>query len=191
MKTIRSFVRSGLLAGACLMSSAALAGPFADAATGAEAKATEDPVAAMEAAQNAFADFAESLRFTIANTTFIGEPAAGFGMITPREAKFKPGEPLVVYAEPVGLHWKEGGRGYQSQFTVDVDLLSPDGKVLGGQKDFGKFGFDSEIRNQEIMSTLTLNLDGVPPGDYVVRYTFHDVVSGASADTELPFTVAE
>ena len=37
MKTIRSFVRFGLLAGACLMSSAALAGPFADAAAGAEA----------------------------------------------------------------------------------------------------------------------------------------------------------
>ena len=165
------------------------AGEFADRAAAAEALAADDVQQAAMAARAAYSDFMRSLPFTVINAVFVAEKPEGFGMVTAREPVFGAGEPLVVYCEPVGLKWVEGGRGYTSSFVVDVNLLGTDGTILGGQEKFGTFGFDSTFPNQEINTNLTLNVDGIAPGDYLVRYIFTDENSGEKAEVELPFTI--
>lgn len=170
---------------------AAQAGPFADAAAKAEEAAASDAPGAAGAARAAVAEFVSTLPFAMANAVFLAGPAAGFGMYDAREASFKAGEPLVSYAEVVGLKWVAGGRGFTSAFNVDLELLDAAGEVLGAQKEFGKFTFDSRQPLQEVFTTLTLNADGITAGDYVVRYTFNDVNSGATTTLEQAFKIVE
>lgn len=169
-----------------------MAGAFTDAAAKVEAQAATDVPGAAIAAHEAYADFMTAQKFQMINATFVtGEPE-GFGMYDRRQdAIFKPGEPLTIYCEPVGLAWRKGGRGFQSLFTVDFEVLDTAGKVLGGQKEFGRFGFDSAVRNQEILTRLTLNVDGIEPGDYVLRYIFNDQVSGNQTALDMPFTAVK
>ena len=47
----------------------------------------------------------------------------------------------------------------------------------------------SRDRNHEVMTTLTLNLSGAKPGDYVLGVTYHDKTTGKSASFDLPFKV--
>lgn len=119
--------------------------------------------------------------------------AQGFGVYQARDgATFKGGEPLVVYAEPVGYAWKDNGDGtYSFGFNVDLLLKSSKGEIVGGQENFQKLELTSRSRNREFMLTLTLNIDGAPAGDYIVEYRTRDIHSDKSAVISLPFTVKD
>lgn len=169
----------------------AIAGDFRNAAAAAEDLTATDTQEAAEAARVAYADFNSSLPFAVVYAIFVAKPADGYGMYTERPSTFKPGEPLLVYCEPIGLDWKEGGRGFQSAITVDFEITDSSGKVLAGQKKFGSFKFDSAVRNQEIMVNLTMEVDGAAPGDYQLIYTFTDENSGETAELPMPFAIAD
>lgn len=119
--------------------------------------------------------------------------AQGFGVYQARaNAIFKSGEPLIVYAEPVGYAWKDNSDGtYSFGFNVDLLLKSSKGEIVGGQENFQTLELTSRSRNREFMLTLTLNIDGAPAGDYVVEYRTRDIHSAKSAVISLPFTVAD
>ncbi|WP_146215513.1 hypothetical protein [Hoeflea marina] len=168
----------------------AIAGDFADAAAVAEDLVATDTQQAAEAARIAYADFTGSLPFALVSAFFVTEPAEGYGMYTEHAGSFKPGQPILLYCEPIGLGWKEGGRGFQSAITVDFEITDSAGQVLGGQKKFGSFKFDSAVRNQEIMINLTMNVDGAEAGDYQLIYTFTDENSGETAVLPMPFSIA-
>lgn len=54
----------------------------------------------------------EQTPLTVRHATFVTDRPIGFGMYTKRPNDiFKPGEKLVVYAEPVGYGWKDAGNG--------------------------------------------------------------------------------
>ncbi len=123
----------------------------------------------------------------------VAAPPAGFGLYEPHPtATFAPGEPIVAYAEPVGFGYSQPAPGLW-QFGFDVDLLikTADGQILGGQEGFERLALTSRTRNREFMLTLTLDLDGAPPGDYVVQYTLNDIASDKSGQFSLPFTIAD
>jgi hypothetical protein len=124
---------------------------------------------------------------------FVSEHPDGFGMYTARSSNtFKPGEPLVTYAEPVGYGWKEIGKDmYEFGFAVDFLVKRPDGSILGGKQDFAKLVKQSHVRNREFMLTLTLDVNGADPGDYVLEYKLHDIASTKSTSFELPFKIAK
>ncbi|MCZ4092866.1 hypothetical protein O3W52_23210 [Ensifer psoraleae] len=73
---------------------------------------------------------------------------------------------------------------------MDFDILNPKGEVLASQKAFGDFTFTGYLRNQEIYSTLTIDVTGAPAGDYVLRFHFNDINSGKSATVDQPFKIA-
>ncbi|WP_372423961.1 hypothetical protein [Salinarimonas chemoclinalis] len=126
-------------------------------------------------------------------TTFVADAPQGYGVYTARETNvFAPGEPLVVYAEPVGYAWEEIGDG-RFRFGFDVDLLikTPDGTIVGGRENFQRLALESRARNREFMLTLTLTLDGIRPGDYVLEYRTRDIASDEAGTISLPFTIAE
>lgn len=182
-----------LAVAAGLWGSASQAGPLVEAATKAEQLATSgNPVGAYGAMRDAFGIFAATLPFTIGKAAFVAEPPEGYGMYTPRPTStYKPGEPLISYVEPVGLSWRpiEGGR-MEAQFTVDLELLNNKGDTLAEQKAFGSFTFRGFVRNQEVFAKLTLNVEGPPAGDYVLRYRFRDALSGAVALSDQKFSIA-
>jgi len=122
---------------------------------------------------------------------FVSAPPAAFGMYTQRpDSPFKPGEKLIVYAEPVAYGWKDKGDG-TSDFGFDVDLAvkSADGAVLSEQKGFSHLVLNSHAKNREFMLTLTLDLTGADPGQYILEYTIHDIASDKTALIDLPFTM--
>jgi hypothetical protein len=61
--------------------------------------------------------------------------------------------------------------------------------VLGGQKAFQTVELTSHYKNREFFVSLTLTLNGVAPGDYLLAYTLHDTVSGQTTRVEQPFTI--
>jgi hypothetical protein len=129
---------------------------------------------------------------TIRRALFIeGEPH-GFGLYQERSTKeFKPGEKIVVYAEPVGYGWKDAGQGmFELGFVVDFLIKSKDGEVLAGKENFMRIVTESHTRNMEFMVVLTLNMSSAPAGDYVVEYKLHDIASDKSATFEMPFKIA-
>jgi hypothetical protein len=123
---------------------------------------------------------------------FIKEPPRGFGVYQPRASNvFRPGEPLIVYVEPVGIGWKAEGGINRMLMVTDFDVRTRDGKILGGQKEFGKFEFNSREPQHEIMTHLTITVNGAPPASYVLTATYRDLISGKSATLELPFEIRQ
>lgn len=123
----------------------------------------------------------------------VAAPPAGFGLYEPHPTGvFAPGEPIIAYAEPVGFGYSEQAPGlWQLGFDVDLLVKTADGQILGGQEGFERLALTSRTRNREFMLTLTLDLDGAPPGDYVVQYTLNDIASDKSGQFSLPFTIAD
>lgn len=148
---------------------------------------------AVDKAESAVVDAWNATPIIFRRTVFVSEPPQGYGIFKEREnAVFKPGEPLVVYAEPVGYAWKDNGDGtYSFGFNVDLVLKTAAGEVVAEQKDFQRLELTSRARNREFMLSLTLSIDGAPPGDYVVEYVTRDLGSDKAGTISLPFSVVE
>ncbi|WP_244616122.1 hypothetical protein [Rhizobium sp. RU20A] len=181
-------------AAAAFLAGPVLAGPLADAAKKAEEQAAAgDVLGAHETLREAVSVFSANLPFTIGKAVFVTSDPKGYAMYTPKDAPvFKAGESLVSYVEPIGLTWKPAATAGQieTHFTVDFDILNPEGQVLASQKAFGDFTFTGYVRNQEIYSTLTIDVSGAPAGDYVVRYHFNDINGNRTASVDQKFTIA-
>ncbi|MCA1493908.1 hypothetical protein [Sinorhizobium alkalisoli] len=181
------------LATAASIGASAEAGPLSDAAARAENQAnTGDTAAAWETLRQAVGDFSQTLPFAIGKAVFVTAAPAGYAMYEPKQdATFKTGEKLVSYVEPLGLTWKKSGdEKVETRFTVDLDILNPDGDVLASRKAFGDFTFTGYMRNQEIYATLTVDISSAPAGDYVLRYRFNDINSGETATVDQKFQIA-
>jgi len=174
-----------------ILSGQALGGPLQDKA--AEAEAALDAGRGAEAVTLMRSALFEAWRhapLAIPVATFVAAPADGFGIYTARpDNVFPEGETLRIYLEPVGFDWTEKDGLFTSLLTVDFDLATPDGKVLAGQKGFGRFDFRSHVPNTEYMANLTLNVSGAPVGDYVLVLTVNDETGGGSAKVEMPFAI--
>lgn len=145
-------------------------------------------LAAVETLREAVRKAALSGPLVFRHALFTAEAAKGFGIYNPRKDNvFKRGEPLLAYVEPVGFGWRPEGDLYTALLTADYEIRSPQGQILAGQREFGRFAFTSRDQNHEVMTTLTLNLSGAKPGDYVLGITFHDKTTGKSANFDLPF----
>ncbi|MGJ3262437.1 MAG: hypothetical protein ACFE0R_04300 [Salinarimonas sp.] len=153
------------------------------------AAATLDDLAKAEAALVAVW---QEVPLSFRTTTFVTGSPVGFGVYEARETSvFAPGEPLVVYAEPVGYLWGEAGDGrYTFGFDVDLLIKRPDGSIVGGRESFQRLELTSRARNREFMLTLTLTLDGIAPGDYLLEYRTRDIASDKAGTISLPFTIA-
>lgn len=156
-------------------------------------KATAQSIEAIEAAEDAVVQAWEQTPLAFRTAIIADTPPEGFGIYIERaHNEFAPGEPVVIYAEPIGYAWHENDDGtYTFGFDVDLLLKTPDGHVVGGQENFQHLELTSRARNREFMLTLTLTVDGAPPGDYVVEYTTRDIASDKAGVISLPFSIVE
>jgi hypothetical protein len=147
-------------------------------------------LAALDQAEAALVAAWNATPLAFRHALFVNE-AKGFGIYVERPNVFKPGEPLLAYAEPVGYAWKDNGDGtYSFGFDIDLFVKNSAGEVVGSQEKFQQLKLSSHSRNREFMVTLTLTFDGAPAGDYVVEYRAHDLNSDKVGTISLPFTIA-
>lgn len=167
------------------------AGTIAD--KGAEAESlldAGDSVGAVEALDQAMEEIWQRSPLVFRKAMFVND-ASGFGLYQPRESSvFKPGEPLVVYAEPIGFAYGQNAvGGTEISLITDFALTDPDGKQLFAKEDFLPVNLPVRYHNREFQMKLTVNLTGLPAGSYIAKFHVRDRNSDKAGDFDLPFEV--
>lgn len=149
------------------------------------------PLQQLDTLQKAVTDAWERMPLTTRRAIFVSSKPLSYGSWVQRPSSvFKPGEEFLVYVEPVGYAWKPNGDSFDFGIAGDLILKSPDGKVLGGQENFIRADFSSRTKMQELMLNITVSLDGIDPGSYVMKFKIRDVQSDKATTIALPFTLA-
>jgi hypothetical protein len=150
-------------------------------------------LARINALQDAVADAWQRMPLTERRVVFVAASPEGYGVYEERKSTvFKAGEKLITYVEPIGYTWTANADGtYTYGVAVDFLVKRSDGKVLGGQEKFLKFTRRSRVRNQELMLVLSLSLDGIKPGEYMVEYKLYDNQSSKESRFMQNFTIQQ
>lgn len=146
----------------------------------------------LDAAENAVVDLWTRLPFSTRRVMFVTQKSQSFGVYDQRPTSvFAAGEALITYIEPVGYKWGSSAPGsFRFGMTVDFEVLTSEGEVLGGKKEFQSVEFNSHYQNREIFLTLTATINGLTPGNYVLAYVVHDKFGeGATLRTKQPFSI--
>lgn len=167
---------------------------FATALLGGVASAEDMPVLSADfaAAQTASAVAWQQQPLAFTAAKFIALPADSYGSYTPLEiAEFQSGDPLTVYAEPVGFSYKKMADKYTIDLSVDFELRNTTGQVLASQDGFTALHSESFNQIREYQTSLSFNLQGLQAGEYVLKVQFNDENSEKSGSFELPFAMIE
>lgn len=174
---------------------AAGAGEIADKAAEAEAMlASGDDLGAVTAAREAFAvAWNSTAGLSFGETLLLAEPAAGYGIYNPRESEsFKIGEPVLIYAEPIGFAHGSAGEGlYAIGFFVDLKVSTEAGEVLGELQNLTELDLASRYPNREFQANLTYDLEGLTPGRYVLTTTLRDKYSAKIGSFDTTIEIVE
>jgi hypothetical protein len=85
-------------------------------------------MAAIDSARTAAVEALKGAPLGFRRILFVADTPGGFAIYDPRpDNVFKPGEPLIVYTEPVGIAWQQAGDKVSSKLVVDFELRSPEG----------------------------------------------------------------
>lgn len=148
--------------------------------------------AAVDALETALDAVWKASPLTFRKAVFVTATPTGFGAYLPRkDAVFTPGEPLLVYAEPIGFAWKADGDGYACDLVMDVALRDDKGAVIFEKREMGRMALKSRARNHEFMMKLDLAIRGLPAGSYGLDGIVRDEVSQKWGKFSLAFEVKE
>ena len=156
-----------------------------------EALQINDTRKALVAAHRSMLLLTQQDKFHIRTSKLIASSSNGWGTYTERKNnEYNVGEKIRVYVEPGSFKYKRGAEGsFNFGFTVDFFLTQPDGNILGGQEKFGDFPFESQRPNTEISLNLSINLSGVPTGNYFLKIVVHDKISKESGFVNIPIVI--
>lgn len=148
-------------------------------------------VAAITLMRSALIEAWKAAPLSIETAHFVTQPAEGYGIFNVRsDAVFASNEELLIYLEPVGFTWVQENGIYRSHLAADFELMSPGGKILAGQEDFGEFRFASMAHNTEYMANLTLSITGAPKDQYILKVTLRDLLNNnQQASVRMPFEI--
>ncbi len=134
------------------------------------------PLESVAELRKAIAHVWNRMPLTIKEAVLVSEKAPGYGMAEPRpDNVYKSGDPVLIYVEPAGYRFAQAGDGLNFRIACDLTLLSKEGKVLGGQRDFGQWTMNCGEPMFEFFMNLTITLDNIPPGEYGLEVTFRDL----------------
>ncbi len=103
-------------------------------------------------------------------------------MVMPLPSRvYLPGQPLAFYFEVYHLLLNESG---QTQFKIDYRIASMDGQQKQEQGEAGTLSTST----RETQHAASLDLDGLPSGDYVLTVTVTDLVGKHEKSTVARFT---
>ncbi|GAA0778894.1 hypothetical protein E1180_19405 [Roseibium denhamense] len=160
------------------------------AAAQAQTASVAEPAAAFSSARSAYVEAWESSGLAFAKALLTETKSNGFGQYSPRaDADFAAGDPLYVYAEPVGYAFAQTGTGQSYQLTASYKLLNGSGQVLAEQQNFAEFSGSGRSLQLQLSAGLSFEFSGLPGGEYQLETMFTDTVGQQSASFTLPFTV--
>jgi hypothetical protein len=181
-----------LMAAVALATAPALAGEIADKAALAETLVERGyEAAALGAFDKATDAFWAASPLQLRVITF-ADSVAGYGDYAARaDAVFRSGDTLRLYFEPVGYGFAPDGDGVKAGLTVDVEIRTPGGLILGSAKDFARLEWTGRRPMHEVHATVETRLPFLKPGDYLLLLTLRDQGSSKTKDVTLPFSVVE
>jgi hypothetical protein len=193
MSRLRRLARLSLVAAGLpvLAATAAAGGEITDAARSAELAAEAGkPVEALAAIEEAFNALWDKAPLGFSEALFVADRPKGFGIYDMRPTSvFRPGEDMLVYAEPFGYGFGRDGDLFVIAFDADFELRTAGGQILHARQDFARLEMKSRRRNKEFQVFITYSFKGLKPGDYVLSTTLRDRNSPKAGNFELPFTV--
>lgn len=130
----------------------------------------------------------------VRNVAFVTEQPENFGTYKPKVGEtFKSPEPLILYCEPIGFTQLKTGDTYRYSIIGAFDILDSTGRVLGGQKNLGPYEqSDYRTFSTETMLVMTIGIQGLPAGNYVMRVTLTDNLDHSKAvRMDKPFTITD
>lgn len=156
------------------------------------ALAKKDAAATLAALRHATALAWRELPFTALNVHLAAAPPSGYGQFIQRvDSVYRPSEPMILYLEPVGFRVNFDAKQelYTYSLTADFTLVDAWGRVVGGRREFGKFGGESRHFPDRFPLTFTYSLSGLPPGDYRVETTLRDLLGKQAHTVVTPFRI--
>jgi hypothetical protein len=182
-------MRLGLLAGLALAAGSAAAQDLGLAAAQKLFEAKRH-VESLDRLQDAIETVWSAMPLTVRTAQLI-EDARGYGSYAARASNvFKPDDTVKLYAEPLGYGFRRNGDFHEAELAGDIALKTAGGQILLTQKDFARFPISSRRRVRELYLTISYAYRNLAPGDYAIVTTLRDVVSGKSANFEVPIKVA-
>jgi hypothetical protein len=131
----------------------------------------------------------EQSNFSSELATFvIPNSVNGYGIYDEHRSNiFKPGEPIVLYVEPIGFTHKkltdESGNALYNVKLIPSVIISSKIDNKSASIDFPQFAFTSHRKNTEAELTITVTQNTpIPEGEYKILYTIKDAQSNKSFD---------
>jgi hypothetical protein len=159
-------------------------------------------LAELQAAKQQYLAVWNNTAFASQFDVFIEEGShAGYGVYREHVPAniFRPGETIVLYAEPVGFGYQpvageanvnNSGILYRINMTADYIISDSAGTVLARIEDIPAGEIISHTKNTEFSLTLTLSQEEpFPVGDYIVTYVVHDQATGQSFQLQRQITI--
>ena len=149
----------------------AVSGPMVEETTKAEGLVLENKaVEAIVAMDSAVGKLWNVIPLTFVDFHFVTKRPTGYGDYEPRpDSVFKAGEDMIVYVEIAGFEYKQVGKRFNADFTVDMEVRSLDDKVLGERKGFLQLKQSSRVPNREFFAVIIYTFDQITPGKYAIR----------------------
>jgi len=120
----------------------------------------------------------------------VSEEPSSYGAYTPREDnRFRRGDPIIIYAEPVGHTIREENGLYRISLTADYALLDGTGTLLAGQRDIGNWEMESRRPVMEFMIFFTYDFSDFPTGAYTLETVVNDAFSDRSLKIDTPIVI--
>lgn len=169
----------------------AMGGEISDAGTAAEKLVSAGKFdAAMQALESAREAVWKQTPLSFRKTLFVASDPAGFGIYDIRETnEFKSGEPLIIYAEPVGFSDGRDGQIFITDMALDFEITDSFGASLAKRENFASWTLRSRVPNKEFMGKLNYDFTGLKPGDYDVITTVHDKNSEKKNSFSMKFKI--
>jgi hypothetical protein len=182
-----------LAAGLFALSSSALAGELADAGAAADSQIERGQyLEALATLSDAQDKVWQKSPLLFRKTLFVASDPAGFGIYDLHDgSRFKRSEEVILYAEPVGYGYRKDGDINVIDLSLDFEVKTKDGRLVGGQKGFANPQLRSRVQNREFFIKVVYDFSAVPAGDYQVKTSVFDKTSGKSGSFTLPVTLTE
>ncbi|MDR2141340.1 MAG: hypothetical protein LBR11_06065 [Deltaproteobacteria bacterium] len=127
----------------------------------------------------------------IRNSHFVTEQPENFGSYTPKVGDdYRSHEPLIFYSEPFGFTQKKQADGtYSYSINGAFAIINSKKQTIGGQDNLGPY----EMRGYrsftvENMLVMTIGVQGLQPGSYILRVTLTDNLNPSkTATVDKPF----
>jgi hypothetical protein len=111
----------------------------------------------------------------VAKAVLVATSDNKYGIYEPRGShRYAPGEPIMIYVEPVGYGYRKEGELWHFGLAADLFVLDKAGNILAGKEGALRTELTSHNPVKELVLDVTYTLNNAPAGVYVLRTILRD-----------------